>query len=331
MLTFALIIRALRKRLIPIRIPNSSTEYNFYKSQASTSHSWITALGIVVMLLSPSTYAFDDAFFSNLDNLQTLLKVPHTKMHESMIIASQKWRRQKGVERWDITKGVITKDIKEKCLKILNDMGLSSEIKPAKNKFDYILILGATAPRMKRRLNQVIRLWDKVITAKNIVFLTGQRPLTPKVDQIFQLMEKAAGPNPSELSKPENETEAAKMVWHSSLTLPEEMEDLGCMFVDTPRIWSKKDKQWQRPNTRDTLKQWMKTNPSSGTVLIISDQPHAYYQEIVVNQELPKSFITSLAAESADADTDFFIYLDALALWLYNYYKDNLDFSGTSS
>ena len=105
------------------------------------------------------------------------------------------------------------------------------------------------------------------------------------------------------------------MIWSSTL-LPKSMSAIDCHFIDSPRKWI--NQQWQRPNTRDTLQQWMKFKPTAGSVLIISDQPHAAYQQVVVRQELPDSFTTSLAAEAADPDTSLANYLDALALWLHN-------------
>ena len=143
---------------------------------------WLPMLWIAAMLLVPYSQAEDKALFVELDHLQTLLNVPHKKTAESMIQASQIWRRKPGVERWEMPPINISPDSHDKAMKTLIKMGLVNELKPSQQHFDYILLLGATVPRMQRRLDQVIQLWGQGFRASHIVFLVGERPLTPSID-----------------------------------------------------------------------------------------------------------------------------------------------------
>jgi len=267
------------------------------------------------MLITTLSQARDQNFFSKLDQIQTLLNIPHKNTPESMTQASSAWRRKPGVERWEMPEVNVSAETKVKVLQILTSLGLVHELKPDKQNYDYVLLLGATIPRMQRRLNQVNRLWTEGVTSNQILFLTGERPLIQNIDHVDELVKQATGGNISESARPLTETEGAKMIWVTS-TIPKSLRNTDCRFITSPRIWT--DNQWQRPNTRNTLQQWMKSNPPAGSVLIISDQPHAAYQQIVVQSELPNSFSTTLAAEAADIHTPLAIYLDALALWLHN-------------
>ncbi|MDP0562440.1 MAG: hypothetical protein QS721_09000 [Candidatus Endonucleobacter sp. (ex Gigantidas childressi)] len=276
---------------------------------------WSLTLWMGTMLITSLSQAKDHDSFSKINQIQTLLNIPHKNTPESMIQASSAWRRKPGVERWEMPEIKVSEETKVQVLQILTSLDIVNELKPNKQHYDYVLLLGATIPRMQKRLNQVSRLWTEGVTSKQILFLTGERPLIQNIDHIDELVKKTTGGNLSESARPLTETEGAKMIWISS-PLPKSMKNTDCRFITYPRIWT--DNQWQRPNTRNTLQQWVKSNPPAGSVLIISDQPHAAYQQVVVQSELPDSFSTNLAAEAADPHTSLAIYLDALALWLHN-------------
>ena len=247
-----------------------------------------------------------------LDELLTELRVPHDNTLESMIDTSQIWRRKPGQERWELPKLDIPQNKGHRAFYLLEKLGLISPIAPSSTQYDYALLLGATAPGMKRRLDYLAYWWSQGVRFKHLIFLVGQRPLTPGVDYLDILVRKPDNKNQDPF--PFTETEAAIML-HQLAPMPEAMRALPVEFIDTPRAW--RNGLWQRPNTRDTLKQWVKAGPLPGTALIISDQPHGVYQKEVVRQELP-GFAIDLAAGPADPATTLPIYLDALALWLYN-------------
>ncbi|MDD7805340.1 MAG: hypothetical protein PUP46_07245 [Endozoicomonas sp. (ex Botrylloides leachii)] len=275
----------------------------------------VCLLWTVIMLLSTSLQADENTLFDQLDQLETLLQVPHQKTRASMIDAAQVWRRQKDKERWDVQPMQLSPKVKKEAMDLLTSMGLVNALKPDKQHYDYILWLGATIPRMRSRLNQIINLWNQGIRAKHIVSLTGQRPLTAKIDKPKLLLQEANLSTKNSLVYPSNETEAAKMIWLLK-DLPTTMQTLGCQFISSERRWQ--STYWQRPNTRDTLKKWLATKPTPGSVLVISDQPNALYQKVVTETELPDTFTVSVSAEAISSKNDISLYLDALALWLHN-------------
>ncbi len=247
-----------------------------------------------------------------LDELLTELRISHAPTLASMIDTTQVWRRKPGQERWELPGLDISTDKRYRVLDLLEKLGLISPIGPLTRQYDYALLLGATAPGMKRRLDLLTDWWRQGVRFKRLIFLVGQRPLTPGADYLDILTKKPGKKTPD--PRPFTETEAAIML-HQLVPMPEAMRALPVEFIDTPRNW--RNGFWHRPNTRETLKHWVKSGPLPGTALVISEQPHGIYQKEVVRQELP-GFDIDLAAGPADPATNLPIYLDALALWLYN-------------
>lgn len=278
--------------------------------------------GILMMLnlsggssASPSSSQPYQALLSQLDELLQLLDVPHGTTLDDMISASQVWRRKPGQERWEVPELDIPPGTRRQVFKVLEKLGVVNEIQPVNHHYDYALLLGATVPRMQRRLNELSKLWQQGTRFANLVFLVGQRPLTPEVDRIQEFL-RTSGETATALEYwPRTETEGAKMLYRIT-SMPDDMMRIPVFFVDTPGHW--RENGWQRPNTRDTLKQWMTSKPVPGSTLVISDQPHSHYQKDVVRQELPDGFSVDLAAHQADPDARLVLYLDALALWLQN-------------
>lgn len=271
--------------------------------------------GMLNMFLSTEILADRQELVKQLDSLLTTLRVSHTSDLSSMIDATQRWRRVPGQERWQLPDIEIDSTSAEKAISQLRAIGLIDELKPPRKEFDYVLLLGATVPRMQKRLEHLARLWQSGVRYKQLIFLTGQRPLTPEIDKIDQLISSTSGHLAARDSKPATESEAAIMLFQSTPLMPE-MRSLPVVFVDSPRFWNQT--YWQRPNTRDTLKTWLRRNPESGPVLVISEQPSAHYQQEVVRQELPETFEVDIAAPAAASETRLAILLDALALWLHN-------------
>lgn len=253
---------------------------------------------------------------STLDSLLNELDITHTSNLESMINASQIWRRKPGQERWELPELDIQENKERRIFELLKNLGLITPIIPARKHYDYVLLLGATVPSMKRRLDYLANLWNQGVSFKHLIYLVGQRPLSPKIDHLELFVTLPDSQHSKKLDPyPFTETEAAKML-HQLAPLPAAMKAQPAEFIDTPRNW--RNGYWHRPNTRDTLKYWKKNSPSPGSTLVISDQPHGNYQKEIVRQELPEGFSVDLAAGPADSATTLPIYLDALALWLHN-------------
>ncbi|KEQ19304.1 hypothetical protein [Endozoicomonas numazuensis] len=263
--------------------------------------------------------AADNLELLALSTLMEEVGISHSDSLKSLISASQQWRRRPGQERWEMQDLSLTPDKHEAVMEHLKTLNLVDELLPSSTHYEYTLLLGATVPRMERRLNHLARLWQEGVRFNNIVFLVGQRPLNDGIDKTDCLIANSIGKQAqgqrAEAARPLTETEGAMQLF-ASMKLPEAMKKLPVAFIDSPRVW-KRD-HWQRANTRDTLIRWMKESPAPGKTLVISDQPHAHYQLEVVKQELPETFKPEVAAQSADENTQVILYLDALALWLHN-------------
>ena len=280
-------------------------------------------IGIVNMFLSTGVLADRQELANQLDHLLSTLNIPHKSDLGSMIDASQRWRRAPGQERWQLPDIDINPQTQAEVITQLKSIGIIDELKPSRQQFDYALLLGATVPRMQKRLEHLARLWQSGVRYKQLVFLTGQRPLTPDVDRVGELIANTSGHLATKESRPATESEAAVMLFQSTALMPE-MRAVPVVFVDSPRHWNQTG--WQRPNTRDTLKTWLNRNPEAGSVLVMSEQPNARYQQEVVRQELPDMFSVEVAALAAAEDSRLAIHLDALALWLHNLQKTMTDF-----
>lgn len=275
---------------------------------------------VLVMLSSPSAVAGSAVaeqpnFSETLDALLTILDVPHTRHFDSMVNASQIWRRSPQQERWQLPDLNIDQTTHNEAFTLLQRLDLVTKITPQRTSYDYALWLGATVPTMQARLEHLVRLWESGTGFNKIIALVGLRPIMPSIDQIEPLTTQLAGKNRVRESRPITELEGAEMIYLLT-QMPDAMRHTAIEYISTPRRWEKD--HWQRPNTRDTVATWLQTHPKPGSVLVISEQPNAHYQMEVVRQTLPKTFSVDLAAAKALPDTRLALILDALALWLHN-------------
>ena len=270
---------------------------------------------MLIMLYPYSSQADQNDLSRELDTLLNILNIPHSNDLDNMVEATQAWRRAPDQERWQLKDLNIDQKTYDKALLQLQQLDLINEIKPQQTAYDYALLLGATVPRMQKRLDHLISLWKTGTRFNKIIFLVGIRPLVPEIDTIQQLTARTVGNNPHKDAFPATELEGAEMIIHST-SMPDAMRQLPVEYVSTPRRWE--DNRWQRANTRETTTTWSKTKPKPGSALVMSEQPSAHYQVEVVRQELPESFSIDLAARPALPETRLVILLDALALWLHN-------------
>ena len=292
---------------------------------------WMTVMNSEMTNAAPLRHLspiHSDELINSLSSLLDELDVPHSMDLDSIINASQRWRRKPDQERWEMPDIKLDFQKQQTVMAHLTKIGLVDELKPSSQHFEYALLLGATVPRMEIRLKQLVKLWREGVRFNQIVFLVAQRPLTAGIDQVDTLIDRVVGKNTSEKAhknvRPLTETEGARLVFEVT-EMPDDMRRLPVIYIDTPRYWQ--DTYWQRANTRDTLKRWLleykapNGKPAGGKTLVVSDQPHALYQHEVVRQELPETFITEVTGGAAGDETRTAIFLDALALWLHNLQK----------
>lgn len=180
------------------------------------------------------------------------LNIKHQNDLPSIVTATQKaWLRPEGKERWEIEKEWSLED-REAVLVYYKSKGLLEERMPSQQEYETALICGSTVESMRQRLKFFEKIWSQGIRFKEIIFLTGTRPLDARIETA-----------PTDC---QTEAEAMMALWKESplfskvrwKNLPHPMIPLeGGLF--------------RRATTIDTFKLWLTTRPNTGPHLIIVD------------------------------------------------------------
>lgn len=259
----------------------------------------------LIALLLSSSLLFSDPIQPRsippkaLQELTTYLHIPEDA---DLIEETQKrWLRKPTQERWEMQE--LSAEEREYVLSWGERIGLFSDWLPAETHYDQALILGATTERMEMRLNYLKKLWEEGTRFDQIVWLTGERPLDPRVDA------------KSDVCK--TETEVARLLWQEA-DLPLEMKALLCTFIAVPM--KGEAPHLKRPNTEDTLIAWLETGVKSCSALFVSDQPFCGYQYAVIEKALPPTLSFDVVGAGVDPrghPAAAAITLDSIARWLY--------------
>lgn len=226
-----------------------------------------------------------------------------------LIAETQKQWLRGNVERWE------TKELPEYEKELVLHWAEGNEIftvwEPKQNYYDKACILGATTFRMQQRFDYLISLWENGIRFNQVVWLTGERPLDPSVDDY--------------LDEAKTESDAAKLIWERT-TLPAGMKNISVVFVSSPMKNVKGE--MRRPSTGDTIDAWLETNVRACSALFISNQPYCGYQFAVLKTLLPEYVAFDVAGKGVDEDhyPTAAVTLDTIARWMYqeNLYQKKL-------
>ena len=104
-------------------------------------------------------------------------------------------------------------------------------------------------------------------------------------------------------------------LWENA-QIPEKMRQIPYLLIDAPRQ-EKADGTSTRPNTKDTLIEWLKKNPAPGKCLFISNQPFSGYQDSIARTVIPPTFSIETIGVEANQKLGIAIFLDNLARWIY--------------
>ena len=242
---------------------------------------------------------------ADLEQVLKLTGVTYDGTLQDLVKATQKgWLRPAGKERWEIEEQPHEKKRAE-LLPLFKNMGLVDAWEAKEPSYDYILFMGATVFRMALRMETLHEVLAKLTSYKDIVFLSGCRYLTDN-EKEFLVMR---GWNPLAT------TEAGIYPrMFEEFQIP--MNKVVC--IDSLET-KKADGTMYRPTTADTVKDWLKTNPISGSALVISSQPFCLYQKVVTESLLPTTFKVEAVGVKAPEDTTVAVYLDTLARTLYQW------------
>lgn len=236
-------------------------------------------------------------------SLLSLLKIEHTNTLESIVSSTQKaWLRPVGQERWQLKERF--QDLKPQIMPLLKNMGLLDERHASNRHYRYAVVLGATYKSVKERFSFLLAEWQRGIRFQDIIFLGSERPLDMLSENIWL----------TDTQVPRTETEMMKRAWQE-MELPKDLKAVPMKIFDTP-MKQDKDGKFLRPNTGDTIKYWLLSDPKPGSVLAISNQPYAIYQDAVLRTYLPNSFRVETIGPEAEQDS-IAVYLDNLARILY--------------
>lgn len=202
--------------------------------------------------------------------------------------AQQHWLRKPGSERWEMQASQYQRKAVE-LKPIFKQLKMIDEVKPQKTEADYAVVLGATVPAMRARLQYLMRLIDEgVLSPKKIVVLTGFRQLDKEREKSSVLLDRRfACPGwkpPSQL--PKNECDAAKFVWRQ-LPKSKKVTAIPLQFVSTKML--EKDGKSVRPATGDIVQTWLGMWPQAGCIVAVSNNPYISFQEEAMKVPLIKS------------------------------------------
>ena len=250
------------------------------------------------------------------DLLRKILELTHIEHDgtlKNIVTLTQKeqptgFMRPLGKERWEISD--IHEDKRADIITTFEQMGILDTLFPSKIHYNYVMVHGATLSRAKTRMLFLVELYNQGIRFDNIIILSGKRILTENEKKKLNYMA-------------ENEYEMVQLVW-SQLDIPQAIKQLPTVFVDSPM--KEKNGVVMRPTTADTIITWLKSNPTPGSALTISNQPFCDYQDCVTRTYLPNSFEIETVGPAADQDEiRISVLLDNLARWLY---QENLRHDG---
>ena len=253
-------------------------------------------------------------------NLLNFLQVQHDGSLESIVKATQQaWLRPKDKERWEIAERYENK--REELLNHFSLVGIVDNIKPTNKHYDYVILLGCTAPTFRKRIAHLVKLFNAGTSFDKIVLLGSQRSLDSNLESVEELLDahnkwlsfKPDWQQPA--SMPTTEIEMMKMIIDQT-KLPSELSIVPFIFVDTP-MQIAGDGTIRRATTADTIAQWLSASPKPGSCILISSQPYVGYQDAVARTNLPLSFTVDTVGLEAGMKEKIVTYLDSLARWLY--------------
>ncbi len=203
--------------------------------------------------------------------------------------AQDRWM-QKGKERWEFDQRY--EYMRPVAWPLFEKAGFILETAPEKRSYDYALVFGALLSSVEKRIAYLAELWKRGIRFDQIVFLTGERPL------LFS--EKA-------VCSAEMEREMIEWAYHRS-ELPKE---IPVLFINAPG--KQVDGKWIRPQTADTILEWLKTQPHAGLALAVSNQPYVPYQRAVIESLLPDAFEVEAVGPEIKGEPTVALILDTIA------------------
>ncbi len=239
-------------------------------------------------------------------------------LKEAALISEDAWLKRinkktgKKIERWE-TKDFLSDTQEKDVKKRVEKSPLWKEILPPKEStYDYLIILGCTAPGMLKRMQFAEKISSKrKVNIRTAIYVLGSERNLAKGSEAEKEVLK-------ELQKKKIKTteyEAAKHLWESNKIKLKSNPKLAPIFVNTLN-----KENGDRATTEDTLLELKKLLPKSvkgKTFLIISSNPYISYQDTIAKKVLlPMGCDVFTVGSTALKSTNMKNVLDSIALTL---------------
>lgn len=162
--------------------------------------------------------------------------------------------------------------------------GFTDKTIPQYWEYVYAAWPGALAVRAGARLADLIEAWESGVRWKETIVLGGKRPLQEKETPREAMFTGGLGRG-FDMDMPltsyglKTELDMMRWLW-TTCTLPSGLRDTQVVFVDAPmKPPATPGGQPVRPNTEDTIREWLKSKPSSNDLLLSSGAPYGMAQD----------------------------------------------------
>lgn len=253
----------------------------------------LLVLPLGYLVLEAFTYRVMFFLFANIINSPSLrglliVTAPKEKFRkkEDIITYTQNhWLRKSGQERHDMNENPLYVQHKVFILYHFQKLGMIASTYPKKKYYDYVVLHGAMTETMERR----ILFWKGIVPGikfKQIVFLTGRRMLDPIKEKNYKGLT--------------TEAEMAEYLVQKNR-------------IKNVQIINAIEFKGARPNTQDTVNTWIKSNPTPGSVLAISNAPYNPRQDWILKKSLGDNFTVETVGPSLHPKTKLSTLFDELA------------------
>lgn len=198
------------------------------------------------------------------------------------------FKRGDNLERWEISAGKWMKEDIPELQKHLRALGMIDGVEPQNKTPDAVCILGASYPRMIKRIKYLEELAAKGFQPKFLILIAGERYVTVGVDGNQQELEAIANEFEIDDYKLLTETHLIQKAYQDSSLY----KKWPMHIIDTPRG------DERRPTTPMTIRElndFLENHQDLKYIVFISNQPYVKYQEgmiraVLKNVESPVVF-----------------------------------------
>ena len=203
------------------------------------------------------------------------------------------------LERWELKEVEVAST--DRIKQHLSSCGFFNETKPSGKKYTYAAWPGALVTRATVRLFDLVDTWINGVRWEKTIVFGGKRSLQADKES-YEMCCKALTVSPEDGTahslwqtiNPQTELDMMRWLW-ANFGYPARGKDQDIfsanrvIFVDAPMKPSLKEGgPLVRPNTEDTINDWLRSNPTPGSMLVSSGAPYGMAQDEAFWSLLPQ-------------------------------------------